>query len=319
MTSQQIRENVSRQLLEAIEGNVLPWRRPWSSSRSTGRHCNFESRRAYSGCNPLLLELHCLKHGFASNEWATFNQWKDIGCDVKKRPVHVPPGQWGCAVVLCKPCTRTVLNRNTGEEEEDTFWLLRTFTVFNRDQVTGEAVERSQEAVRPNPVTMNSYPAVEELIAATQAKIVHGGDRACYRLPLPEGSWPNHSDGDYVLLPERQRFHSTEAYLETALHELTHWGEVRIGWDRRRHGYSMGELVAEISACYVASELGMPITLENHAAYLRSWCDGMRDSPSFIFKACGMASKTADHLLSYVRPAEGDSGASEEAEAVAAA
>jgi len=48
----------------------------------------------------------------------------------------------------------------------------------------------------------------------------------------------------------------------------------------------------------------MPITLEQHAAYLKSWCDGMKDSSSFIFKACSMASKTTDFLLSFVRPEE---------------
>jgi antirestriction protein ArdC len=68
----------------------------------------------------------------------------------------------------------------------------------------------------------------------------------------------------------------------------------------------MGELVAEISACYVASELGMPITLEQHASYLKSWIAGMQESASFVFKAAGMASKTADFLLSFVRPQEAE-------------
>jgi antirestriction protein ArdC len=113
-------------------------------------------------------------------------------------------------------------------------------------------------------------------------------------------------------MPERTRFVSPEAYLATCLHELSHWAEVRVGWDRRLYGYNMGELIAEISACYVASELGMPITLEQHASYLKSWIAGMQDSASFVFKACSMASKSSDFLLNFVRP--GKAEGSEEGE-----
>jgi len=303
MTSQQLRESVNEKLIEAMSKNILPWRRPWSGGSSGGRHRNFATNRAYSGVNPLLLEMHCLKHGLESNRWATFRQWESIGCTVKKRPANVPAGQWGCTVIFCKPVKKTVIDKDTGEEEKSSFFCLRSFVVFNADQVSGEAVEKLKATSNQPPVNGNAYPAVEELIAATKAKIIHG-DRAFYALPQPEGSWPNHKSGDNITIPERSRFNSPEAYFETCLHELSHWAEVRVGWDRRLHGYEMGELVAEISACYVATELGMPITLDQHAAYLTCWSAGMKDSASFIFKACSMASKTTDFLLSFVRPEE---------------
>ena len=305
MTSQQIRESVNQKLIEALSQNILPWRRPWSSAGG-GRHRNFVSKRPYSGVNPCLLELHCMKHGLASNRWATYKQWESLGCQVKKRPANVPAGQWGCNIVFCSKVSKTIIDKDTGEEDENRYFILRTFTVFNADQVTGKAVEEVQNFPKAQPTSGNAYPAVEELIAATQAKINHGGERAFYALPMPEGSWPNHSNGDYILMPEKAKFVSPEAYLETALHELSHWAEVRVGWDRKAHGYSMGELVAEISACYLASELGMPITLEQHAAYLQSWCAGMKDSASFVFKACSMASKTSDFLLNHVAQAESE-------------
>jgi antirestriction protein ArdC len=275
-------------------------------------------QRPYSGVNPLLLEIHNLKHGLNSNQWATYRQWESIGCSVKKRPANVPAGQWGCTIVFCKPVKKKVIDKDTGDEKDSSFFCLRSFVVFSADQVSGEAVEKLK--AKPPVPTENAktYPAVEELISATQAKIVTGTS-AFYALPQPENSWPNHKSGDFITMPERNLFVSPEAYLETALHELAHWAEVRVKWDRRQHGYSMGELVAEISACYLASELGMPITLEQHAAYLKSWIAGMKDSASFVFKACGMASKTTDFLLSYVRPAESETEETEENALVASA
>ena len=311
MNSQELRESVNQKLIEALSNNILPWRRPWSGGNG-GRHRNFATNRAYSGVNPLLLEMHCLKHGLESNRWATFRQWEAIGCQVKKRPAAVAAGQWGCNVVFCKPVKKTVVDKVTGEEDESRYFILRSFTVFSADQVNGEAVEKLHAIPNTEPANGNVYPAVEELIAATNAEINHGGDRAFYALPQPEGSWPNHKSGDNITMPERSRFISPEAYLETCLHELSHWAEVRVGWDRKQHGYSMGELVAEVAACQLAAELGMPITVEQHAAYLKSWCEGMKDSASFIFKACSMASKTTDFLLSFIRLEEAEG--SEDAE-----
>lgn len=63
----------------------------------------------------------------------------------------------------------------------------------------------------------------------------------------------------------------------------------------------MNELVAEMSASFLSTELGVPQgeTFENHAAYIKSWLKAMNDDPSFIFKASTQASKVADFLLSF--------------------
>src|SRR5438552_4469785 len=117
MTSNDLRQQVNQKLIAALSQNILPWRRPWFSCVG-GRHRNLQSQRAYSGVNPLLLELHNMKHGLASNQWATFKQWQALGCSVKKRPTNVPSGQWGCNVIFCKPCSKKVMHKETGEEEK---------------------------------------------------------------------------------------------------------------------------------------------------------------------------------------------------------
>ena len=63
----------------------------------------------------------------------------------------------------------------------------------------------------------------------------------------------------------------------------------------------MGELVAEMASSFLATELGVPQaeSLENHAAYLKSWLKEMKDDASFIFKASTQASKVADFLRSF--------------------
>ena len=96
------------------------------------------------------------------------------------------------------------------------------------------------------------------------------------------------------------------AYYATVLHELGHWSEVRVGWDRAKNTYVAGELVAEIASCFLATELGIPNTetIENHAAYVKSWLQAMKDDANYIFKASRQASKVCDFLLSFVKQTE---------------
>ena len=65
----------------------------------------------------------------------------------------------------------------------------------------------------------------------------------------------------------------------------------------------MGELIAELGSCQLMAELGLPVTtnLSNHAAYLKSWLNGMSGDPKFIFRAAAQASKAVNYLLSFSR------------------
>jgi antirestriction protein ArdC len=307
-TQAAIREEITQRIVQALEADLLPWRRPWRATGGSqpGRHSNIASRKPYQGVNPLLLELHAMRLGLLSRWWATFNQWHQIGCNIRKRPHDVQEGHWGCRVVFWKPVTKPSLNAQTGEEEdEERFFVLRTFTVFSADQIEGEAAERYQVHDDGQPEAVPDFQPAEELIQATGADVRFGGDRAYYRRPAPAGSFPNHHEGDFIVLPPKATFTPPGAYYETALHELAHWSEARTGWDDKQ-GYALGELAAEIASCYVAAELGVPQgeRLGNHAAYLRSWLESLRNDRNFIFKAAKQASKVSDLLLGFVKKPE---------------
>ena len=152
--------------------------------------------------------------------------------------------------------TKTVVDDQTGDEEdEERFFVLRTFTVFNADQVEGPRRSRSTRTGQTD--AQPDFAPAEELIAATKADIRYGGDRAYYRRPTPEGSFPNHTrrlhraaaQGD--LRPARGVLRDGDPRTGALV-------EVRTGWDHEKHGYALGELAAEIASCYVAAELGIP-------------------------------------------------------------
>jgi len=299
-TNASIRRQITEQIIKAIEGGVKPWRRPWKVSPNAGRPVNLISREPYKGINPLLLELHRLEHGFSSRWYGTYQQWERLHCQVMRRPEHVEKGRWGARIVFYRPVTKTVVDPATGDESEDRFFVMRTWTVFSADQVEGAEAFQIDDG---DAVVVPNFEPADSLIAATGADIRYQGDHAFYKRPRPEGSWPHHNDGDFIVVPHKHRFDPVGSYYETILHELGHWSEVRLGWDHQEHGYAMGELVAEMASSFLATELGVPQGegLENHASYLSSWLSSMKNDASYIFKASTQASKVCDYLLAFTK------------------
>jgi antirestriction protein ArdC len=171
---------------------------------------------------------------------------------------------------------------------------MRTYHVFNVDQVEGVDHLRVGGAGDTDltSVPEAAYQRAEDAIAATKADIRFGGDRAFYSL-----------EGDYIQMPPKATFTELDEYYETIFHELVHHTEhpSRLNWNRKGEGYAMGELIAELGACFLARELGVPCSenLTNHAAYLQNWIQAMEGDSRFIFSASSQASKAADYILAF--------------------
>ncbi|MEL6694544.1 MAG: ArdC family protein, partial [Pseudomonadota bacterium] len=75
-------EEVTKQIIEALEQGVKPWECPWQSSaaalplRVTGD--------SYRGINHVLLSLKAWSQGYRNPVWMTFKQAKDLGGMVRK-------------------------------------------------------------------------------------------------------------------------------------------------------------------------------------------------------------------------------------------
>ena len=103
-------------------------------------------------------------------------------------PVNVPPGKWGTQIVFWSPVTKKVEN-DQGDLEDDRFFVLRMYTVFNVDQVEGLDHLRAGQPDTGEPLTVDYQPA-EDAIEATGANIRFGGGKAFYS-----------PSGDYIQVP----------------------------------------------------------------------------------------------------------------------
>lgn len=284
-TQSDIRQTITSTIIDALKnGGLPPWRKPWSNDpNAPGLHTSMSTGNPYRGINQLLTQVSAMRQGFKTRWWGTFNQIKQNGASVSR-------GQKGTHVVLFKRIERERVDES-GDEVKDNFFIMREFTVFNAEQTTGLEQFRVGFA-KPQNNSVERYETADAVIDAIGADIRYGGNQAFYN-----------PSGDFIQLPHRHQFETPEAFCETAFHEHIHFSESRLNWNRADEGYGMGELIAEIGSCLMMAELGLPTTtnLQNHAAYLKHWLDGMAGDSKFIFKAASQASKAVDYLLSFSR------------------
>jgi len=94
------------------------------------------------------------------------------------------------------------------------------------------------------------------------------------------------------------------AYYATLAHECTHWTRHKSRLDRdlgRKRwgdaGYAMDELVAELGSAFLCADLDLtPEIREDHAAYIASWLEVLKNDKRAIFSAAAHAQKAADYL-----------------------
>jgi antirestriction protein ArdC len=283
----ELRRSITDQIIAALRAGERPWFRPWSDLTNSGSPANVVSNRPYSGINPLLLDLAARKHNFQSRYWGTFRQWSDLGGIIQKRPASMNPGEWGTKIVYYSPVKKTSKN-DDGTTEQVKYFLMKTYTLFNIEQVNGGAVDEYRARPRVSTDIMDYEPA-EQAIRATNADIRYGGDRAFYSRVH-----------DYIQIPVKESFISVNEWYSTHFHELAHFSESRLGWEA---SYASNELVAEIAACYIAAQLDIPQSedLANHTAYLGSWLKALEDDHRAIFRASTQASKVANYILAFSR------------------
>lgn len=282
---------VTNNIIAAIEKGAGDWQMPWHrSGEGLNRPVNIDTSNAYRGINVLSLWAAAQAQGFSTGTWGTYRQWQNKGCQVRK-------GEKSSLVVFYKEFTVEEQLEN-GETEEGKRMMARASYVFNADQVDGFEARALPEPKDPVQVIEEA----EAFIQATGANIRHGGTQAYYRLP-------HGSDGDYIQMPEKDRFtgsetsSATECYYSTLLHELTHWTGSAKRCDRgfgKRFGddaYAVEELVAELGAAFLCADLG--VTLEpraDHAAYIQNWLKVLKADKKAIFTAASQAAKATDFL-----------------------
>ena len=199
---------VTNKIINLLEQDVIPWRRPWAS---LGLPRNLVSQKPYRGINHLLLSAS----KYLSPFWLTMRQANQLGGHVRK-------GEESTLVIYWKVEDSKRNNEDPviteNDDKSSRRILLRYYRLFNFEQC--ELPESIHDKL-PNIAIHEHGPigACAEIMHCmpNAPEIEPGGSKAFYS-----------SLTDRVNLPKPELFTSSEEYYATAFHELIHYADFRI-------------------------------------------------------------------------------------------
>ena len=288
ISNRDLHQRITQQIITAIEAGAGNYQMPWNrKGLASELPQNPIGKYQYHGINVLSLWASQQLNVFTTGHWATYRQWLSIGAHVRK-------GEKGSPTVFYQPIIKdaelstSVDGEMTPANRVGRPFIAKTATVFNADQVDGF-----------NPVDIEvihdrRHDQAEKIINNSGARILWGGNKACY---LPSR--------DEIHLPLLENFISMEAYYGVAFHELVHWTghSSRCARDLSGRfgssGYAMEELVAELGAAYMSAEAGVDQQPRlDHARYIESWLDVLKNDTNAIFFAAARATEACRFLCS---------------------
>lgn len=270
-------------IIAELERGVKPWVRPWDPEKAGGPLAPFNpvTGRRYHGINVLILGMDMRAFQAGDPRWMTYQQAHEKNWQVRK-------GEKATTIFFTKPYE---VEDDEARDAKKQVRVLKHYAVFHASQIEGLSAYKPP-TVEEAPWTRPEAAAI--ILRNSGALIRIGGDRAFYSPTT-----------DHIQFPPDSAFRGPAEFAVTALHELGHWTghPSRLKRDMNtRYGsaaYAMEELRAELASAFVASELGIPTDIPQHASYIASWIKPLKDDKREIFRAAADAQKIADMELGF--------------------
>ncbi len=276
-------QEFANRIVAELEKGVKPWVRPWDQEKAGGPQAPFNpvTGKRYHGINVLILGMDMRAFQLGDPRWMTYQQAHEKHWQVRK-------GEKSTTIFFSKPYE---VEDDDTEDGKKTIRVLKHYAVFHASQIDGVPAYK--------PPTVDEAPwtrpeATDIILKNSGAVIRIGGDRAFYSPAT-----------DHIQLPPEHAFRGPPEFAATAMHELGHWSGAahRLNRDMQHRfgsaGYAMEELRAELASAFIASELGIPTDIPQHASYVANWIKPLKDDKREIFRAAADAQKIVDLLMGF--------------------
>lgn len=209
-------ENVTNSIIEALKSNNAgTWSAPWNRIGAGWAPRNAKTEKYYGGSNVISLASEALQPShptsseYLSPWWSTYNQWSDLGGQVRKGERSTSIVKWvpkakkknGTEEPAPPPPTPDgkPMNRLHGPQ-----LVPKVYGVFNVAQIDGWEPPTPAILAEHTPVN-----AAEAWIASSGADIRFGFDHACYS-----------PSGDLIEVPGLGQYEHPLDHYSTVCHEL---------------------------------------------------------------------------------------------------
>lgn len=293
-------EMMIEKLENVSQGN---WHKPWFTEGGLRWPKNLAGRE-YNGINVLMLLILCEKRGYKIPRFVTFEgvQRLNDGEDAKGQPrVLVNKGAKSFPIILTM---FYVYHKETRERikyeeyvrlsprEQEEYKVIpqwRVFRVFNVEQTNLKDARPLLWATLEAEYTVDPTAKEDAFHIDEVDRMI---DESLWICPIEQ----QYQDSAYysigrneIVVPEKAQFKDGESFYGTLFHEMIHSTGAADALGRVKAAsfgsaeYAREELVAELGAALVCQMYGIQKYVKTDStAYLKSWLDTLKASPSFI-------------------------------------
>jgi len=283
MANEKVYKVVEENLIKLIEAGADNWVKPWEDQSFDGTK-NFVSGKLYRGINALTTGIAASIYGCPY--FITMKQLKAKGGKLDGKQSYLPVVFWKWIKIEEKD----EAGNKTGEEKKIPF--ARFYQVYNLAQTTLTWEKPTEEAPKFTPIQRAEKLAK---LFKDSPEVKHAEQRAYYS-----------PTSDYINMPKKETFKSSEEYYSTLYHEMAHSTGHKNRLNRKEvveanffgsDDYSKEELTAEFTAAFLCGKAGIEKTFKNSAAYLASWCKKLAaEKTGQLVTAAQRAQKAADYI-----------------------
>ena len=333
VSSNDIYNMITNKIIELIKkSDKLKFKKTWTDVYTSDYLIayNFITKKPYRSINQFLLSFYGLENPY----FLTFKQIEKLGGKIKKGAKAHPityytilytfkqKGQksFGSYDVekFIKHLSKFVSEKVTKDNLHkikgvDVIPIIRYYNVFNGADITGIDFDLKnfdlpgkipENKKTKNKTFVDNLDAenIIKLYPKPAPKLVHKKQNKAYH----QSSGNN--GNSLIVMPTKQQFDSENDYYKTLFHEYSHSTGTPNRLNRKlgnifgTKAYAFEELIAELSAVFLANEVGIRGKhIKNNVAYIKGWnkilIEELENDNKFIFQASAKAQKSADYIL----------------------
>ena len=280
-------QEITNKILDKLREGNIPWQCPYNLkygrfavSRATGKR--------YSLINQFMLNR--------KGVYFTFKQAQKEGFKVRK-------GAKAEHVYFWKMLTFSNSDKDATLEPEQgeavrTIPYLKYYNVFHQDDIEGFETE-ALDVVQNNDCVGSAEDIINNYIGRDGAPL----------FKVDDASIPCYSPSeDTIFCPSKCNFVNISEYYKTIFHECVHSTGAKSRLDRDLSGsmrniggrekYSREELVAEMGSAFLSGYAQLQDdSIDNQAAYIRSWMGEIENNPRMFVWASAKAEAAVQYIL----------------------
>ena len=294
-------------------GTSFRWVKPWNSGLD--RAYSYDTQIPYKGVNRLLLE---------NDEYLTFNKMQEINQQKGTPEYQIRKG--ARSNIVCYYNITPIKDEQTGEPMIDEYTgkeLKRGFLKYYRVFSKGDIVRKDNGESLPSKFNFEhfSHEEATEQIKEALDRFNRLFNYYCEKNGIEvqvvqDGTQAYFSHNMKIRVPDISNFNSIYNWVHTVAHEMAHSTGMFLGRfkdqepkaiEEAMKSYSKEELVAEIAAEMLCSELHIPDdseTPDNAVAYIHSWSSYLKDRPNEIVSAAAKAESACEMIMECLREME---------------